>query len=50
MIIKIAIPGPEDQNQHDLHDTGQQQNIQEESLWEFRIDSVAEAMSLETDQ
>jgi hypothetical protein len=32
MIIKIAIPGPEDPNQQVLHETGHQQNFQEESL------------------
>ncbi|XP_031197748.1 coiled-coil domain-containing protein 7-like [Mastomys coucha] len=45
-----AIPGPEDQNQQDLHDMEQQQNIQEEFLWGSSFDSVAEDIGLETDQ
>jgi hypothetical protein len=42
--------GPTDLKLQDLHDTGQQQNILEESQWGSSIDSVAETRGLELDQ
>ena len=43
-------PGPADSKLQDLHDTGQQQIIQEESQWEPSINSVAETRGLEPDR
>ena len=41
---------PADPKWEDLHDTGQQQDILEESQWGHSIDSVAEARDLKPDQ
>jgi hypothetical protein len=41
---------PEDSKLSDLHDTGQQQGIQEESLWGSSIDIVLQVRDLAQDQ
>jgi hypothetical protein len=42
--------GPTDPKVQDPHDTGQQEDIQEESQWASSLDRVAEARGLEPDQ
>ena len=41
---------PTDPKLRDLHDTGQQQDIQEESPWGYSTDSISEAGGLELHQ